>query len=272
MKVLGADSTTRLRAAQTGARIFWSAHPHPSAAQTKRPARAAGFTLIEMLVVMAVIAILASLIFPVTRAVNRTKIKSRTRAEMEQIITAIETYKDKRGYYPPDNVLNPATKVVNAYTNQLYYELVGTTLSNNVYWTSDGRSQLPTNSFAAFGGVSGVSGVSGFVNTMIGSGGGDEGSTMVKCFKTGLSANQVGDVAGIKVLVGSVPLPVNQVGAAYPGMASINSTPGYCSWRYVSSNPTNNPTSYDLWIDIVVDGKTNRFNNWSRDAIIVGAP
>jgi hypothetical protein len=27
---------------------------------------------------------------------------------------------------------------------------------------------------------------------------------------------------------------------------------------YVSSSPTNNPNSYDLWVDFVVSGKTNR--------------
>ena len=34
-------------------------------------------------------------------------------------------------------------------------------------------------------------------------------------------------------------------------------------WRYVSSNPTNNPGEFDLWVDIIVGGKTNRICNWS---------
>jgi hypothetical protein len=39
--------------------------------------------------------------------------------------------------------------------------------------------------------------------------------------------------------------------------------------RYVSSNPTNNPTSYDLWVDLLIGGKTNRVSNWSKDPQIV---
>ena len=43
-------------------------------------------------------------------------------------------------------------------------------------------------------------------------------------------------------------------------------------WRYNSSNPTNNVNSYDLWVDIIMKGKTNRYSNWSTKPQIVGAP
>jgi hypothetical protein len=175
---------------------------------------------------------------------------------MEQIATGIEIYKAKRGYYPPDNPGKPST-------NQLYYELAGTTFTPpDVYRTIDGRSQIRTNTIgSAFR-------VSGFLNSSTGDVG-DEGSTVVNCLKSGLQAGQVADLGttGIKVLVGSVPLPPNLAGV-YPGTAGG----GYCAWRYVSSNPTNNPNSYDLWIDVILDGKTNRICNWSRSAVIVGTP
>ena len=48
-------------------------------------------------------AILAALIFPVTAAVNKNKIRSRAKAELNQIVTGIESYKTKLGHYPPDN-------------------------------------------------------------------------------------------------------------------------------------------------------------------------
>ena len=37
--------------------------------------------------------------------------------------------------------------------------------------------------------------------------------------------------------------------------------------NYVSTSPTNNPDSYDLWIDITYggSGKNNRISNWSKD-------
>jgi hypothetical protein len=36
-------------------------------------------------------------------------------------------------------------------------------------------------------------------------------------------------------------------------------------WFYNSSNPTNNPGSYDLWMDVFYSGKTNRISNWSQN-------
>jgi hypothetical protein len=39
-------------------------------------------------------------------------------------------------------------------------------------------------------------------------------------------------------------------------------------WRYNSSAPRYNPTGFDLWIDLIVDGKTNRIGNWSKDPVI----
>jgi hypothetical protein len=35
--------------------------------------------------------------------------------------------------------------------------------------------------------------------------------------------------------------------------------------NYVSSNPKHNTHTYDLWIDVVVGGKTNRISNWSNE-------
>ena len=39
-------------------------------------------------------------------------------------------------------------------------------------------------------------------------------------------------------------------------------------WRYNSSNPTNNPGSYDLWIQLKIAGKTNLICNWSKQVQI----
>ena len=104
------------------------------------------FTLIELLVVISIIAILASLIFPVTAAVNAAKIKSRTKAELAQIETAIQRYQTKLGHYPPDNPVNPAL-------NQLFYELMGTTNDTRAYTTLDGSSTIPPAGYARDGRV-----------------------------------------------------------------------------------------------------------------------
>jgi len=205
---------------------------------------------------------------------------ARTRAELEQVATAIEIYQSKRGQYPPDNHYPNGT--VNPYVNQLYYELAGTTNwvqgGQAYYQTTDGRSKVRATDISSALGVP----VSGFANSRTG-GSVEEGSTVVNCVKGTLRPDQVADTPnGFKLLVGSVPLPFQAPRPytppphtpPYPGSAQIdtNSTAWYCAWRYNSSSPTNNPGSYDLWIDVIIDGKTNRFSNWSRNPVIVGSP
>jgi hypothetical protein len=40
-------------------------------------------------------------------------------------------------------------------------------------------------------------------------------------------------------------------------------------YGYNSSSPQHNPKSFDLWVDILAGGKTNRISNWSSRPIIV---
>lgn len=212
------------------------------------------FTLIELLVVIGIMAILAALIIPITGAVTRHKLRSRTRAELNLLDTAIQNYKTKRGYYPPDNPGNAE------FLNQLYYELSGTILSNGVYVTLDGSSVLDTNAVNSpiYG-----KGFQAIVNTTIGAG--DEGRAAQK-FIRDLKPAQVAELkSGAKILVGSVgwDSPTGQPIAVPP--AKVPKLNPFC---YVSSNPTNNPNSFDLWIDILVQGKTNRICNWSEDPIV----
>ena len=77
----------------------------------------AGYTLIELLVVMGIIAVIASLILPITKSLKKRRIISVAQAQLNQVQTAIENYKSKIGFYPPDNPNNTVT-------NPLYFELV----------------------------------------------------------------------------------------------------------------------------------------------------
>jgi prepilin-type N-terminal cleavage/methylation domain-containing protein len=233
--------------------------PGTSASRSDAPTlrRSNAFTLIELLVVISVIAILASLVFPVAGAVNAAKKKARARAELAQIETAIERYKDKRGHYPPDNPNNPAF-------NQLYYELLGTTLSNGVYATLDGSAQL---SQALVQSGSFGPGVNGFVNSSSGTSG-DEGSA-ASPFINGLKPGQIGQISfkgtAVKFLVGvpwqQGPPPFNF--DPLPGASPPTLNP----WRYNSSSPTNNPNSFDLWIELNLGGKTFLVCNWCKQPI-----
>ncbi len=212
------------------------------------------FTLIELLVVIAVVAILAGLIIPITGAVQKTKIRTKARAELAEVATWIESYKAKMGHYPPDNPNNPLI-------NPLFYELAGTTLdvSATAYRALNNLSEpLPrTEVLTTFG-------IAGFVNSVRGAVGEDSvgARSFVREFKHGRTAELPNKA---KILTCSVVWPTSN-----PWQPT--GEPGLNPFRYRSSNPTNNLGGFDLWVDVIVAGKTNRVCNWSKEPIIVGTP
>jgi len=216
------------------------------------------FTLVEMLVVIAIMGILAAMIFPVAGAIKKKTLKTRAQSELAQVEAAIERYKTKLGFYPPDNWPNLVS-------NQLYFELLGTSLTTNGdFRTLDGSAQInaagPNGVQAVFGGR-----VSGFVNSSR-AGGGEDGP-VAATFLTGLKLNQMVEFApGVRLLVCSVRWPDDRTNQplAHPDLAGLN------PWRYDSSSTNrHNRESYDLWVDILVGGKTNRINNWSKQPEIL---
>ncbi|MCS7209894.1 MAG: DUF1559 domain-containing protein [Fimbriimonadales bacterium] len=60
-----------------------------------------GFTLVELLTVIAIIAILAAIIFPVAGTVRENARKSRCSSNLNQIYVALQAYKDDYRAYPP---------------------------------------------------------------------------------------------------------------------------------------------------------------------------
>ncbi|MEN3002481.1 MAG: prepilin-type N-terminal cleavage/methylation domain-containing protein [Armatimonadota bacterium] len=60
-----------------------------------------GFTLVEMLTVIAIIAILAAIIFPVAGTVRENARRGRCSSNLSQIYVALETYKQDFNAYPP---------------------------------------------------------------------------------------------------------------------------------------------------------------------------
>jgi len=116
------------------------------------------FTLIELLVVISIIGILAALIVPLS-GVATTKMRiSRTKAELNQLVTAIESYKLETGSYPPDNTnLVMVTTSSNLYKataakNPLFYELTGTVFTNNLFRSlATGEDVAPSTLQMAFG-------------------------------------------------------------------------------------------------------------------------
>lgn len=203
------------------------------------------FTLIEMLVVISVIGVLAALLFPVAAVIKKNGTIKRAKAELSQLETGIENYKLKLGFYPPDNPGKPAE-------NQLYFELLGTVQNGGRIETLDGSGQI------LWIQVSSTFGRVAFSNLGARKGA-EEGLIAENFLNATLKTSQLGELSqGVKVFVGPVAWPQNVL----PWPTSV---PGLNPWRYVSSNPTNNTKSYDLWIDLVISGKTHRISNWRKD-------
>jgi prepilin-type N-terminal cleavage/methylation domain-containing protein len=220
------------------------------------------FTLIELLIVISIIAILAALLMPVAAAIEKRSIIQQAQSERDQIETAIDRYHATYGFYPPGNAGVSAANLLPALTNQLYYELIGTTNltapPNTDFLTLDDRL---TNNGAS---LQAIFGVSGIMNCSRASGS-DEDSRPAQSFLPALKPGQfavVTTTAGGGNVFGALcsaanadptydPLPGNTTGTGR------NANP----WRYLYPG-VNNPKTYDLWLQIVVGGRTNLICNW----------
>jgi prepilin-type N-terminal cleavage/methylation domain-containing protein len=214
-----------------------------------------GFTLIELLTVISIIGVLAALLFPVLKGIKRQQFIRNAQAEMAQLETGIERYKAAYGFYPPDNPNGPTYPKY----NQLYYELTGTTNIAGNSPTPQYQS-LANGLTLTAGDVANAFNVNGFMNC--GKPGSSEDAPVAKDFLPGLKPNQYGVVSNLNYTVGATILLVS-VGGPDPtykpfGVSDVN------PWRYNSSNPTNNPGAYDLWVQLSISGKTNLICNWNK--------
>jgi prepilin-type N-terminal cleavage/methylation domain-containing protein len=223
--------------------------------------RRKAFTLTELMIVILFIGVLAALTMGGLAYIKKAQYKSVARGEMEAIEVALENFKAKYGAYPPGNANLAGTyqsPVTNSLLPQLYYELSGTVFNGVSFVTLDGSSTINTNGvFMAYG-------VDGFVNCTKGSG---EDSSPAKNFLPTLRQNQIyigwtNGVAPTTLLVTSVGGPDERYHPLDPqGLIGPN------PFRYIYPG-VNNPNSYDLWVQLVIGGKTNLICNWSRQVIL----
>jgi hypothetical protein len=157
------------------------------------------------------------------------------------------------GFFPPDNPPPTANSGL-PLINQLYYELLGTTVTNSstlpAFRTLDGSATISFPELKSYFGTR----VAGFMNSTRG---GDEGTPAKNFLKESLKSSQFMLLSGGTNLV--------MLGTDIDGPAMLIGANGrkLNPFRYVSSNPTNNAHTYDLWIDVTVGSKVERICNWS---------
>jgi prepilin-type N-terminal cleavage/methylation domain-containing protein len=192
------------------------------------------FTIMELLVVIAIIGVVAGLVVGLAAVASSSKNLSRTKVERDRLVTLINSYQAKLGVYPRDNTNNPAG-------NSLFYELAGAirdvnnTPANPTYITPFGNIQASVlNANFRVNGIQNAVDIGGETNQV---------HRLLKDFRP----DQVALISGAQSLVVPVDGPK---GRPNP-------------WHYlVGDNAVHNKDSFDLWVDIIVRGKTNTIGNW----------
>jgi general secretion pathway protein G len=72
---------------------------------TNDQGKRAGFTMVELLMVVVIISILIALLLPAINAAVRTARQTAVQSEINQLAAALESFKSKYGDYPPSRIL-----------------------------------------------------------------------------------------------------------------------------------------------------------------------
>jgi prepilin-type N-terminal cleavage/methylation domain-containing protein len=199
----------------------------PTADCARVGARRCAFTLIEMLVVIAIIGALAALIVGGAGIYREKSVRSRVETELRQVIGAIELYHKQYGFYPPDNPNSPTNSA-------LYHELTGNVPDGTV--------------------VSAQFRVRGIVNNGLPERPGGPPTPGTNFLSNLGAASRFGPSRFVSIGPDTYVLTVPVKGP----------DGDFNPWRYVSKNPTNNTETYDLWAEVLVGNKRIVISNWKE--------
>ena len=251
--------------------------PCPPAASRRETA----FTLLELLVVMSIIGILAGMVVGLAPAAATKMKEARVRAELQQLVTLIEAYKSRFGVYPPDGIRRVQVPgqgfqtLPNPALSPLFYELSGVYLTNansvDGYFIpradgDDGDGIRSAELQAWFG-------REGILNAK-------PHELRNRLFITDFKEGQYAEVFRNRNDPGYVDIEVLVVGFSSDASGKranglfwphnrtdhpVPSNKGLNPWRYVSTNPTNNPGGFDLWAEIPVGrDRVKVIGNWKE--------
>jgi prepilin-type N-terminal cleavage/methylation domain-containing protein len=201
------------------------------------------FTLVELLVVIGVIAILAGIVLGVLPAAQSKSVRTRVKAELIAVETAINSYKAKNSFYPPGNLKD-------GFPNSLFYELTGTThepVGGALVYRSNFSPPDPALKAAE---LKQLFGTEGFLNTAPTA----EQRDVPSFYKTLLPRQ----VRQMDTNFGGGTISFKVLAAARYGMDRQPAV-----WRYNASSPTNNVGEFDLWVEVDLRGPTV-IGNWEK--------
>ena len=217
------------------------------------------FSLIELMVVVAVIAIIAGITIPVVKGLLEKRAKAGVKANLKSLEALITEYHSKYNSYPLDNPTN--TQV-----SPLFYELMGMTFDHTLipprYQMED--SSLSEPMVQKYFGQDGLRNVTQLADQ------GDPQAPKYKRFMETVNANDYRTVENPD----NVEIRLLRVKVKDEDAYMVRGSDGmlFNVWHYRSTNPTNNQGKFDLWAYFEVGGSRFRVSNWEPEAVKIQTP
>jgi prepilin-type N-terminal cleavage/methylation domain-containing protein len=233
----------------------------PRAAAFRAGRASAAFTLIELLVVIAIIGVLAGLVVGLAPVMKRRNTETRVQTELRQIETALENYKSEFNAYPPDALVPGTTPPRSSpVRNPLFYELLGTRVAgsgNTARFIVAGGDEFltPTQIQELFGRP-------GFRNAVVDQS--EARKPFIQLRDAQVKRLRYGGDASLSLLAVPAPWPraeANPLLTLTPAPANTDAAL-VNPWRYVSTNPTNNPGAFDLWAEVFIGREKKIIGNF----------